>query len=93
MVLIFQALFFSSLLKLHIISSLKYLQINGMTRKLFIWGVCGEIVKKGKEWPQKLCYLKNSLSTGMLAQIFTFPKLTGEIRIKVKDIEMVLWFL
>jgi len=41
MVLIFQVLIFDSLLNPHIISSLKYLQINGMARNLFIWCVYG----------------------------------------------------
>lgn len=37
MVLIFQALILSRLLKLRVISSLKHLQINDTARKLFIW--------------------------------------------------------
>lgn len=93
MIPIFQVLIFSSLLNLHIISSLKHLQINGMTRKLFILCVCGEILKKGKELPQKLFYFRNSVCKGLVAQIFTYLKLTGEIRFEVKDTEMVLWFL
>lgn len=93
MVLIFQVLIFSSLLNVHIISSLKYLQINGMARKLFILCLCGEIVKESKEWPQNLFCFRNSLSKGLGAQILTYPEFTGEMRIKVKDTEMVLWFL
>lgn len=93
MIPIFQVLIFSSSLNLHIISSLKFLQINGMARKLFIQCVCGEIIKKGKKMPQKLFYFRNSVFKGLAAQIFTCLKLTGEIRFKVKDTKMVPWFL